>query len=231
MIRSATAEDVGHAVADQHHRDALVAQMLDVVQHLGDLPHRDRRGRLVHQHQLGVGEHGARDRHRLPLAAGHLPDQIARPRLGLQVPEELAGAPVHAAIVEDRHRPELAPHLAAEKHVGRRGQVVAERQILVDDLDAVPPRLDRPVQHDLATVHPHRAVAREEVAGDHLDQRRLAGAVVAHQPDDLAGLDRQRDVVHRLDGAEMLRDVDELENGQRSSEPPIARHAPHCPGF
>ena len=45
-------EDVGHAVADQHHRDALVAQAADEVQHLGDLPHADRRGRLVHQHDL-----------------------------------------------------------------------------------------------------------------------------------------------------------------------------------
>ena len=85
MIRSATREDVGHAVADQHDGDALVAQVADEVQHLGHLAHRDRRGRLVHQHDLGVGEHGAGDGDRLALAAGHLLDEVARPGLGLQL--------------------------------------------------------------------------------------------------------------------------------------------------
>lgn len=55
-------------------------------------------------------------------------------------------------------------------------------------------------------------MARVEIAGDHLDQRRLARAIVAHQADDLAGFDRQRHVVDRLDGAEMLRDIGEFEN-------------------
>ena len=161
---------------------------------------------------LASRQHGAGDRHRLPLAARHLLDEVARPGLGLQFLEDLAGAPVHRGIVEDAERPDAAAQLAAEKDVGGRGQIVAERQVLVDDLDAVPARLDRPVQHDLLAVHAHRAVARPEVAGDHLDQRRLAGAVVAHQADDLAGLERQRNVVDRLDGAEMFRNVGEFEN-------------------
>src|SRR5258708_1395904 len=41
-------EDVGHAVADQHDGDALVAQASDEVEHLPHLPHRDVAGRLVH---------------------------------------------------------------------------------------------------------------------------------------------------------------------------------------
>ena len=94
-------EHVGHAVADQHDGDALVAQLADEVQHLGHLAHRDRRRRLVHQHDLGVGQPGAGDRHRLALAARHLLDEIARARLRLQFREDLAGAPVHGGIVED----------------------------------------------------------------------------------------------------------------------------------
>ena len=218
-------EDVGHAVADENDRDAAVAQLADQVQHLRHLAHRDGRRRLVHQHDLGLREHGARDRDRLPLAARHLLDEVARARLRLQFLEDLAGAPVHGGIVEDAERSDAAAQLAAEEDIGRRGQIVAERQILVNDLDAVPARFDRPVQHDLLAVHAHRAVARQKVAGDHLDQRRLAGAVVAHEADHLACLQRQRDVVDGLDGAEMFRNVGEFENRHQSLPPcPVRPH-------
>ena len=68
-------EHVRHAVADQHDRDARVAQPADQVQHLGHLPHPDRGGRLVHQHDARVGQAGAGDRHRLALPARHLPHE------------------------------------------------------------------------------------------------------------------------------------------------------------
>ena len=54
---------------------------------------------------------------------------------------------------------------------------------------------------------------RAKIAGDDLDQRGLAGAVVAHQAHDLAGLERQRNVVERMDGAEMLRNIFQFEEG------------------
>jgi hypothetical protein len=41
----------------------------------------------------------------------------------------------------------------------------------------------------------------------------LPGAVVAHQADDLALVQRERHVDQRLDGAEVLGDVGELEDG------------------
>jgi hypothetical protein len=51
--------------------------------------------------------------------------------------------------------------------------------------------------------------------GHDLDQRRLAGAVVTEQADDLAGEEPQRDVAENLDAAERLRDVPELEPRRR----------------
>ena len=161
-MRSATAEDIRHAVADQHDRDAAIAQLPDEIQHLGDLPHRDRRGRLVHQHDLGVGKPGAGDRHRLSLAAGHLPDQIARPGFRFQLGEDLSGAAIHRGIVENLERAEALADLAAEEDIGGGGQIVAEREILMDDLDAVLAGLDRPVHGQLLAVHLHRAVAWDE---------------------------------------------------------------------
>ena len=130
-------EDVRHAVADQDDRDALVAQAADQVEHLGDLAHRDRRGRLVHQHDLGLRQARARDRDRLALAARHPAHEVARPRLRFELAEQLAGALVHGARVEELERAEAAADLAAEEDIGRGGQVVAEREVLIDDLDAV----------------------------------------------------------------------------------------------
>ena len=121
----------------------LVAQLADEVQHLGDLAHRDRRGRLVHQHDLGFRQHGAGDGHRLALAARHLLDQVARPRLRLQLREDLAGAPVHGGVVENPERADALAQFAAQKHVGGGGEIVAQRQVLIDDLDAVLARFDR----------------------------------------------------------------------------------------
>ena len=103
--------------------------------------------------------------------------------------------------------------LAAQEDVGGGGEIVAERELLVDDLDAVLARFDRLVEMDLLALHPERAVGRRKVAGDDLDQRRLAGAVVAHQPDDLTRLERKRHVVERVDGSKMLGDFGDFENG------------------
>src|SRR5262249_4010204 len=91
--------------------------------------------------------------------------------------------------------------------------------VLVDDLDAVAPRIDRPAQHDLLPLELHRPGGRQEVAGDHLDQRRLAGAVVAHQPDHFTRLKRQRHVVDRVNRAEVLGDIIDLSNGSVSASP------------
>ena len=58
------------------------------------------------------------------------------------------------------------------------------------------------------------AVGRREIAGDNLDQGRLPGAVVAHKPEDFAGLERHVDFVQRMNGAEMLGDRLEFKNRQ-----------------
>ena len=72
-------------------------------------------------------------------------------------------------------------------------------------------RADR---HRLA-VEADLTVVRRVDAGDHLDQRRLAGAVVADEPDDLAGVELEVDAVERLDGAEPLADALQREEGSR----------------
>lgn len=102
-----------------------------------------------------AGQHGACNRHGLPLAARHLLDQVARPGLRLELGEQLARPAVHPGIVEDAERAHPAPHFATQKDVGRGCEIVAQRRIAVNDLDAVPAGLDRPVQRDLGPVDLH----------------------------------------------------------------------------
>src|SRR3954454_7612271 len=206
-------EHVGHAVADQHDGDTLVLEPLDQPQHLRDLTDADSGSGLVHQHELGVGEPRPGDRHCLPLAARHLLDEVTRPRLGLELAEQLGRARVHGGEVDDLEGAERSLALAAEEDVLGRREVIAQGQVLVDDLDALSPRVDRLVEMDRAVVDPDLALGRREVAGDDLDQGRLAGAVVAHEADRLARLDLEAHALGRLDRADMLRASHELEQG------------------
>ena len=63
------------------------------------------------------------------------------------------------------------------------------------------------LERDRLAVHLHRARCRLVDAGEDLDQRRLAGAVVAEQAQHLARLHLERDVVKHVDRAERLVDV------------------------
>ena len=115
-------------------------------------------------------------------------------------------------MVEQRERTELARELAAEEDVGRGGEIVGECKILIDDLDPDGAGVDGPMEMHRVAVETHVAMARREIAGDDLHQRRLAGAVVAHQADHLAGRDLQVDAMQRADRAEFLADPRQLQN-------------------
>jgi hypothetical protein len=77
--------------------------------------------------------------------------------------------------------------LASEEHVRDYVEVVAEREVLVDRLDPEPRRVGRAVDLDLAALEEDLPVVGLVGSRDRLDQRRLAGAVVADERDDLAG--------------------------------------------
>src|SRR6266850_4237100 len=207
------AEYIRHAMADEHDRDAAIAQLSHQVEDLGDLPHRNGRGRFVHQDDLGVGNPGSGNGYRLSLSAGHLPDQIARARLGSQLGEDLSGPAIHRGIVENFERADAFADFAAEENIGSCAEIVAEREILMHDLDTMPAGFDRPVHGQILAFHLHRPMRGAKISGDDLDEGGLAGPVVAHQSDDLARLKRQRNVVEGMNGAEMLRNIFQFEKG------------------
>jgi hypothetical protein len=67
------------------------------------------------------------------------------------------------------------------------------------------------VHGQIQAFHLHRSMRRSKISGDDLDESGLAGPVVAHQSHDLARLERQRNFVEGMDGAEMLRNIFQFE--------------------
>ena len=98
--------------------------------------------------------------------------------------------------------------LPAEEHVLDDVEVVAEREVLVHDLDAESGGVAGAVDRDRLAVEEVLARVDRVDAADALDERRLAGAVVADERGHLAGpVDVEVDVVEHLHRAEALVDA------------------------
>ena len=147
-------------------------------------PHRQRAGDLDHA-LVAVGQRG-RGRAR-PALDAHARERRLRPhgRLGAARADAHGGdhhVLEHAQAAEQAHPLEGPGEPGAGDLIGRpAGQVAAERQ--------------------------DPAAGRRQHAGDHVDQRRLARAVGADQPQDLAALEPQADAVDRAQLVEVLADL------------------------
>ena len=100
---------------------------------------------------------------------------------------------------------DAAARLAAEEEIAGDVDRVAERQVLIDHLDPRRARVgrrgeERPALPSISIVPASGITAPDRT----LLKRRLAGAIVADQPEHLARLQRQGHVVERLDGVVAL---------------------------
>lgn len=104
----------------------------------------------------------------------------------------------------------LAHQFAAEEHVGGRVEVGSHGEVLVDGL--YPQRLRVPGRGELhrPALEADFARGRWMQAAERLDAGGLAGAVVAHQGDDLAMAEGEARAAQGLDAAEALHDVARL---------------------
>ena len=139
------------------------------------------------------------------------------------VTDRLSSVSREARSMLDSSRTTRCGPLAPEEHVGDDVEVVGEREVLVHDLDPEPGGVARAVDVDALALEAHLAFVERVDADDALDQRRLAGAVVADEGHDLAAADLEVDPVERLDGAERLRDALALEERRVSHRPPLGR--------
>ena len=197
-------EDVVHVVRDQHDAEAVLREPADQVEHLLGLGHAEGGGRLVEDHELGVPQHGAGDRHGLALTAREAGDVLAqRPqRAHAERLQRLPGTLLHLGLVE--REPGL--HLATEEHVVHDVEVVAQREVLIDDLDPERVRVLRTVDRDRRALERHLAGVERVDASDALDQRALPGAVVPDEGGDFPRANVKIHVPEDVDGTEALVD-------------------------
>ena len=190
----------------------LPAQAPDQLADLDDLVGIEAGGGLVEDEDPGVVQHGLGEARALPEALGQLVD-----------------APVHhageAALLDDPLQA-LAPARAGEAtgigdevEVLPDGQVGVQGRVLRQVADAL---LDgkRRLEHVVA-VHPRRSPGGEQVAGEDLHDRGLAGPVGAEKADDLPRSDGEGHILHGLHGAVALRQAPHVDHGQLHRRAPV----------
>ena len=147
--------------------------------------------RLVEEHDLGVVEDAARDVQSLAHAARVALDALLLPALQ---PDELEH-------LVDAHALRLAGDAV---QLGEVAEVVARREALVEaavaaeDVADPLPHLAR-ILHDVAAEHASVPARRQQERDQHLDRRRLTGAVRAEQSEQLTLLDGERDPADGFD--------------------------------
>ena len=191
---------------DEDDADAAVLELAHHAEELLDLGLVERRGGLVEDEDLAVHVHRARDGHHLLHG-----DRAAA--------ELLLGADGDAEVLENGVRVgvHLLPVLgllvaAADVHVLGDGQVGAERDLLVHGGNAHVLGVLRGLDGDRAVVALEVDVAAVLLvdAGQDLDERGLARAVLAHEGVDLARTEREVDVLQGLHAREVLADAPHL---------------------
>jgi hypothetical protein len=190
-------------VRDEDDRDALAPEPADDPEQRLHLLLGEGGRRLVHDHQLRLG--GQR-----PGEGGHL---LRRDRVLVQRPGDVD---VDVEPMQDRRR--LAIHrapvdetealgLPVEEHVLCYGPERDQVDLLVDGRQARQLCLVRRGERDLASVELDAAGVLGVDAGEHLDQGRLAGAVLADQRVHLPGRHLEASLPQRRYAQELLVDA------------------------
>ena len=91
-------------------------------------------------------------------------------------------------------------------------EVGKQQRLLIDRGDAQSLRLRGASDRDRLAVEQDLAAIGLMHAGDDLDERRLAGAVLAEQRVNFAGMKGERDILERLGGVEALGDAADLQD-------------------
>src|SRR5205807_5267331 len=103
----------------------------------------------------------------------------------------------------EQRRDDLRRIVALERDLARVEQrhFVEQTRLLERATEAAPGQFLRPEPGDVDAVKENLSGGIALVAGEHVEQGRLAGTVRSHEPDDLAFGDMQRNTLHGCDAA------------------------------
>ncbi len=207
--RVADPEDLVEPVRDVDDGDALCPEHRDRGEQAIDLGGFERRGRLIHdEHAMPLG-HGARDGHGLLGPEAQVPERPADIHAHPVSRHHGRGAGPHPVEV---HEAQAVGRLAPQEQVARDAQLGDQVDLLVDGADAGQLRVARPGEMGHLTHEPQLARVGLVDARHALDERGLAGTVLADERVDLTGHERQGHLVERHDAAEALADAKDPED-------------------
>src|SRR5690349_1297778 len=217
----ADVHDKAHVVLDEQNRGAVLAdirQQAPQRERLGGV--HARRG-LIEREQLRLGGERPGDLEAPLVAVGQAPGGVVGSSADAHVSEELERARLDRLLFFQRapvsqHRPDHArarAHMTADHHVFERGQIGEKTDVLERARDSRSRDLIGPEALEPFAVEDESAVVRRGHAGEHVEERRLAGAVRADQAVDRALLERKRDLAQRLQAAKALADAGRLQQG------------------
>ena len=208
MIASATLEHLVELVADEDDRDALGRELAERVEQLVDLLRHEHGGWLVEDEDAGSPVEHLHDLDALAVADAELGDE----RVGL---DREAVDPDRARRIRFSRRTEVEPdrraRLVSEHDVLGDGEVVGEHEVLMHHADAEGDRITRRLEALLLAAHADDALVGTLLAVEDLHQRRLPGAVLAHDCVDGTGRDGEVDAVVGDHSREPLHDASQLD--------------------
>ena len=207
----ADAADLADPMGDVDDARAVPLDLLDQAEQLVGLALGERGGRLVEDQHRELRAERLGDLDHLLLGAGEEADLLARAQREAEPGEDLLGAPVQLALVEQ----------AATGRLGAEEQVLLDRhlrhqgELLEDRADAERAGVMHRVQLESAAPRKRDppGIGPERAGGDR-DQGRLAGAVLAEQDVDLARPQVEIDLVERQHAGKALGDRLEAEQGR-----------------
>ena len=168
-----------------------------------------RRRRLVERQDAALERERARHLHELPVGRGQRAGEVVRRDGDVKPLDQRPGPVAHRPLAQEPAASQLAPG----EDVGGHAQVRKREHLLVHDADAVRQRVARPRERDRPAVEAQLAAVGAEGAREDLQQRRLAGAVLADERVRLARRNVEADAAERAHGAERLADVAEGDRG------------------
>src|SRR6185312_18480 len=225
-----------HVMLDQEDRDAeFFANIADHAAEIAEFLVIEAGGRFVEQQQFRLGRERATKRDALLQTEGQGGDRDFGLRIEFQERDQLAGALVERVFLARRDRKgerivdeaRARAAMAADQDVAAYRHGAKQREILERTADAE--RRDRMLWHADDRLSLEADVARLHgiEAGQAVEQGRLAGAVGADQPANLALRDVETDLIERNDTAET--DGDAIDFQKRGhGVVPVIGHNPAC---